>query len=239
MAKNRLVHRKALFLHIQKTAGTSIVEAAKSVYGDDLIAHGDFLGRSADELSTVSFVSGHFGFEYVENLLADRFSFTFLRDPVERVVSLYHFCASRNPSEFLIYKIAHELSFEEFVNSDNELVQAHILNHQTFQLFSGRGGKNGLQMLNADPETLLNQALKHAARLDFIGFTEHFTADAAVIYRKLNLSPPKGDQICNRTPHRPAVSELSRETIRAIEARVSLDRRLYDELWRQRAVESD
>jgi len=44
-----------------------------------------------ESLSDVPVISGHFGYGYANKLMKDRISFTFLRDPVERVLSLFYF----------------------------------------------------------------------------------------------------------------------------------------------------
>ncbi len=78
--------RKALFLHTPKTAGTSIQEMAREVYGDQNVAsHDDYLKLQIAGCKNLPFVSGHFGFEFARPLLADRYCFTFLREPIARV----------------------------------------------------------------------------------------------------------------------------------------------------------
>jgi len=82
-----------LFLHIQKTAGTSIVDWVRPFYGsENFVSHGDYLnGRTDDELEKIvnargkaprdfkdfPFVSGHFGFDFARQIMDKRFSFTF------------------------------------------------------------------------------------------------------------------------------------------------------------------
>ena len=79
----------ALFLHIQKTAGTSIVSAAREHCGDaNMITHGDYMSRTSEELADVPFISGHFGYDFARQLMGERYSFTFLRKPVDRVLFL-------------------------------------------------------------------------------------------------------------------------------------------------------
>ena len=94
--------KPALFLHIQKTAGSPIVRLARlSLSSDEVMSHGDYLnGRTDDELETIvnargkapsdfkdfPFVSGHFGFDFARQIMDERFSLTFLRNPIERVL---------------------------------------------------------------------------------------------------------------------------------------------------------
>jgi len=68
--------KPALFLHIQKTAGTSIVEYAKRYY-PSIISHADFLNHKPEEFSEVQFISGHFGYEFTKYHMPNRYSFVF------------------------------------------------------------------------------------------------------------------------------------------------------------------
>ncbi|MCH7920168.1 MAG: sulfotransferase family 2 domain-containing protein, partial [Planctomycetes bacterium] len=100
---------RVLFLHIQKTAGSSIVELARDHYDKSVISHGDFGGHKPEDFQDVAFVSGHFGYEFARPLMSDRYSFTFLRDPVDRVLSFYYFCRRMDSNEFEIYSLAQGL----------------------------------------------------------------------------------------------------------------------------------
>ena len=102
------VRRPAIFAHIQKTAGTTIIEAVRRHYRNRFIAHGDYLEHDTASLKNIPFISGHFGFEFCRQFMDGRYSFTFLRDPVERLLSLYFFSRTRDPAEFPIYRAAHE-----------------------------------------------------------------------------------------------------------------------------------
>lgn len=57
--------RPAVFLHIQKTAGTSIVDYAKRYYRK-VISHGEAAKYQVRELEDVEFISGHFGYEFTK-----------------------------------------------------------------------------------------------------------------------------------------------------------------------------
>jgi hypothetical protein len=115
MAKNL---KPALFLHIQKTAGTAIIELARFAYGArNVISHGDYLRgvqysptagnvqvneRVLQEFHNIQFLSGHFGYGFAKHYMADRYSFAFLRNPVERVLSFYFYCKKQDPNVYAI-----------------------------------------------------------------------------------------------------------------------------------------
>ena len=111
------VRRPAIFMHIQKTAGTSITEAVRPHYQNDIVSHGDYLKHDTASLKNIRFISGHFGFEYARQFMDGRYSFTFLRDPVERILSLYYFSRTRDPAEFPIYRVAHEMDLAGYLRA--------------------------------------------------------------------------------------------------------------------------
>ncbi len=68
--------RPALFLHIQKTGGSSILSLARRAYGS-AIGHAEYASMSDDELARVEFLSSHIGFDLAKIHLDARHSFTF------------------------------------------------------------------------------------------------------------------------------------------------------------------
>lgn len=234
--------RPALFLHIQKTAGTSIVTAAQAHYGPkNVISHGDFVGRSPEEFLNVPFVSGHFGYNFARPLIPGRFSFTFLRSPVERVVSLYYFCRSRDPNQFPIYKLARQHDFASFLIQARErgVIRHHVWNAQVWNLAGGPGPivpKPGRSM---EPEALLQRAIENMRSLSFVGFTETFDEDGVEVARALGLSSERKPGRDNVTPDRALVSDLPESIISAINDVTDLDRRLYELAWRERTERTE
>ena len=77
--------QKVLFMHIPKTAGTSFrhffSKFTKSIYVYNIDEDSNFL-------NDVSLVIGHFGFAFMKKAIFNN-SFTILRDPIERIISLY------------------------------------------------------------------------------------------------------------------------------------------------------
>ena len=104
--------RPAAYLHIPKCAGTSINHHLKrhlgSVRSGRAVAINsiDVLrGRSSSPAAArrARYVAGHCGWDHIADLGDTHLRFTFLRQPAERVLSLYVFCRSlpesRNSSQ--------------------------------------------------------------------------------------------------------------------------------------------
>ena len=219
---------RALFLHIQKTAGTAIVHAARRYYGDSITSHGECWGLDADDLEHVRFVSGHIGYDFASPLLQDRYSFTFLRDPISRILSMYYFCRSRDPGEFMIYRRAHELDLCEFLRAgfSDPWIKKNIWNNQVWQLAHGYAHRDGRTISDFTPAELFDMAQCHIKDISFIGFTETFQADASAVLSALAL-PVTAMPIVNVTEARRQVEEIPREARLLLEELTVLDRRLY------------
>jgi hypothetical protein len=227
----------ALFLHIQKTAGTALVDSLRPYYGASMITHGDFIGREAEEFRDVLFVSGHFGHAYAKVLMPSRYSFTFLRDPVERVLSFYHFCRAQDSSEFSTYTRAKQLDLAEFVGAVGEdaLIRKNICNNQAWQLAHGYFLRRGyaapdeLEVGDMAPGDVLALATLHLGEFSHVGFAETFAADRRAIMHALRLPPaPATMASVNSTPGRPRRDELPRRTLDLIREITGLDQALYD-----------
>lgn len=108
--------RPAPFLHIPKTARTTLMEIAAQHYGDrNCLSHSDYMKYPLKNYRDVPFISGHFDYAIAGHLPNGRSFFTFLRDPIERVLSFYSFCRTRNPDKFDIYRIVQSNSLDRFL----------------------------------------------------------------------------------------------------------------------------
>jgi Sulfotransferase family len=239
--------KPVVFLHLQKTAGTSIINVARQFYGkNNIISHSDFFldsnGRELvddkffqpeymqNRFGNISFISGHFGYDFAKQFMADRYSFTFLRDPVERVLSFYFFCKTRNPNQFKTYELAQRLSLDEFLKLGftDPIIKAHVWNYQASQLAVGWGTSDNLVLQD---EELLDLAIQHLDNFSYVGFTETFEKDQEGILKDIGITIPVGNHKCNTNPGRPLFDGLPQSSKNLLLELTELDRVLYEKAW--------
>ena len=247
-------YRPALFLRIKNTVGNSIVTLAQQHYGlENVASHDDFIVshdrfkkdrkedieldlavKSAGEYSHIPFVSGYFDFDYAKPLFSGRFSFTFLREPIERILSFYYFCKTRNPNQYDIYALAHRVSLTDFLHLgfSNPEVRAFIWNNQTAQLSRGVGDSN--QSLS--PKELLSLATDHLDAFSHIGFAETFEKDRDYVLQALGIPIPTSRVMATVKPLRPVLNELPKVARDLLYELTDLDRQLYEIAWAKRNV---
>lgn len=219
----------ALFLHIQKTAGTSLVHLARQYYGESMTSHGEYWGKSHDQLKDFKFISGHIGYDFAHPLMPGRYTFTFLRDPAERILSLYYFSRARDPGEFEIYKMARELDLQAFLEAglSDPCAKMHIWNNQVWQLAHGYTHLDDRTVDDYSEAELLRLAKEHIGEFSHVGFTETFVADSAPILKALGLPKMKEVPTLNATPGRPKAAGQPPEIRELLDRLTELDRRLY------------
>lgn len=225
--------KPSLFLHIQKTAGTSVVNTVQKEYGDDLISHSDYSLYKLKEFQKTGFVSGHFGYDYAQYLMKHRYCFTFLRDPIERVLSFYYFCLRSNPDDFEVYDIAQKSNLDDFLDLglDHPKVKPYIWNHQVWQLSYGWANTAKKNIRSCDEKNITNLALSHLAEFDHVGFCETFNEDMVTILSEIGIDCITRLTKVNVSHHRPRKEDLPPNTIARLQRITELDQILYDHAW--------
>ena len=189
-AGSRSLTKRLFFLHIHKTAGTSVSRAIESALPDDstcpinfeyeYFAQKSFKNEHIEnnywqnKLSNYKFFRGHFGLEIRNRYFPDTLVLTFLRDPVERLISCYVFWLRQalnkgipdNKQHLVALKIR-SMDFEEFVSSDDPDIVNATHNVQARILAGGQFGRApDLRSQVIGPNLGISNILEHA--LSFI-----------------------------------------------------------------------
>ncbi len=202
------------------------------------MSHGDYLGKTQEQLRHIGFISGHLGYHFASPLMGVRFTFTFLRDPAERILSMYYYSRSRDPGEYEINKMAHEMDLLEFLQAGLTVpcVRWLIWNNQVWQLAHGYTHLDDRRVDDFTEAELLGLAKEHLKKFSYMGFTETFVTDMKIVLKSLGIPKPRKLPIVNAIPDRPKLEDQSLMVKDMLDKLTELDRELYEYAWRQFSV---
>jgi hypothetical protein len=178
-----------VFVHAQKTGGTSLQNMLAETFGDRNVYRekGDTLyRRSPAELAQYSVFAGHFDFDSVSYIPRRNLHlFTFLREPRQRLLSLYRFLRAHEPGspDFNSRKeIANRLEAVDFFRSVMALAGGDLWNHLTWCVMGQRKWNAYRQMLLGGDHAALAEKLdgirveirNRLREFTFIGLQEDF-----------------------------------------------------------------
>jgi hypothetical protein len=207
-----------IFLHIPKAAGTTLNRILQQQYEpQQLYTFGPlstiqtYKALPIEEKKAIRLVSGHTAYGCHEFVPGSSTYFTILRDPVERVVSFYHF-VKHNDQHYLHSSIANEFTgIKPFVSSG---ITKMVDNGQT-RLISGAWLEPGYGEVTSD---LFEQAKENLdQRFSVIGITEQFDITLLLLRQIFNWQDINyvRHNVTKATPLERILTPEERETILA------------------------
>ncbi len=211
-AAREAAERPVLFLHIPKTAGTSLLLAMQNLFGDARVLRLNGADRQlqrtvddivANRLGEISCLSGHVPVHYYAPHL-DRFRpFTVLRQPIARVFSLFRFLSRASDADLETMELERGFSFEQFIGSRAPGVFSQVNNAMCRMLCGDPrlSDPGSTEFWRIDPDVaLVERALATLAQFDF-GLVEDMAATHELLHARLNL--PYGlDELVENTTTR-------------------------------------
>jgi len=186
-----------IFLHIPKTAGTSMMELlARNFAAGEVLRITDIHRPAADLQAEVEdglaancrLISGHFPFAAVAALQDQALPFTMLRDPVSRVVSLYRFwriqephCVTGPAAQFAC-ALAKSLRFDAFLACEHPLIVSATRDEMCKALCAGHGDEAAA----SDPASLFLQARETLNTIPF-GLVERMSDSLRLLSHRLGV----------------------------------------------------
>lgn len=203
-----------IHIHIPKSGGTSLLRAFEEVYDVQRLSNKG--GWRKFRWQGKPLISAHM--PYIDLDVPDPQYITFLRNPVERLLSFYYYVKNRPRS--IWYKPIRSLSLINFLNSnlhDNEMTRF-------------LAGKTDIGLVKKSPitEKEYYQAVRNAEKFKFVGILENgLQPELNRLGESLNWKkvPSVGHHLKSKNPGREAIPMKHR--LIAIQ-RTAFDQRLYD-----------
>lgn len=210
--------KKILFLHIPKTGGTAIRDSLNMQFKESEVQSIYKLKHFKGDIRKFAvnkkkLAAGHFGWEKeMAELFDDAFKITFLRHPVQRVISHYwHFKRSLHKGD----QYLKAMSFEEFLET------RFAQNWQTQKLGGGFYDEN-----MSDEESFEEAFINVSERFQFVGITERMQESAAVLNKQLSLDI-SAIATRNVNPNKTQEDKMVEDFSEAILAKNQYDMHLY------------
>lgn len=222
-----------IFLHIPKTAGTTIRDITRRQYSPKAIfsPKSSFTASIRKEQASLDIpraeklklIQGHFGFGIHEHLAQHCTYFTLLRDPIERCISSYFYM--RRTASHRHYKTINSRyqTLEKYIKSG--FIKKHSLDNLQVRFLSGLRGE-----INQD--ALSREALEYAKfnlvnNFLVVGIVEEFDQSLLLLQKKLGWKNIFYSPV-NRTENKTERNDLSLKTFELIKQDNELDIELYE-----------
>ncbi|MBI1221111.1 MAG: hypothetical protein GC180_00780 [Bacteroidetes bacterium] len=225
--------RQVLFEHIPKTAGSTLHFILMRQYRETfyvnknlnpLDSFEEFYTFPPEKQKSFPLIHGHASL-ILEPLLEKPFCFTFFREPVEQLLSQYHYIrrAQHHVSHSVVSKLH---SLDDYLHYARDHYQDNLHTRVLARDTSWITGQNGPPSPSMDQ--LLESALMKLEALDLVLLTSQF--DASVLMLKEALGWEKNPYYVrmNVTHEKPELRTLSPSTKAQLEEFVRHDRHLYD-----------
>lgn len=179
---------RVVFLHIPKCGGTTLHNMLSQWFKAENVHAERFnglYGYTAANLASSLVFSGHYDYYATTLIPGPKKMISFLRDPVDRLVSLYNFHRAHSPA--IIER--NNLQLPRWANMHNidayfthPTIRAHpAINNSIVRYFSDipqiAQPIKGAAMRNATLDEMLEQALDNLERFAFVGFMDRYDDD--------------------------------------------------------------
>ncbi|MEB3349166.1 MAG: hypothetical protein VKO00_03985 [Cyanobacteriota bacterium] len=240
--------RPLVFMHIPKTAGTSVSSLLQQWFREDeimppLVCQSWQCSHPALALAAKKYklfgIGKHYdGDDILSTMRLIRanglhpFLLACLREPRERLISQYFHWRRSLASDLehttqlarMAYQQARDLSLAQFLKCDNPFTISHFRNYQV-RLFAG---SRSSWML--DDEQMLDLALENASHFDLLGKTENLKDLLLTLSEAYGFYYGGEDILLNRAPSNQQTG-LNDESEEMVEAFTSIDQRFWNALF--------
>lgn len=246
-----LDEERIVFLHIPKCGGTTLHDLLSTWFGASALhleRHNQLYFYAAGDLASKTLFSGHFDYYSTQLIPGRKTLVSFLRDPRQRLISLYHFHRAHRPEviakqNLQLAKWANELDIDAYFADPK--IRAHpAINNAIARYMSNCPQLSIAPTAAFAPVTvadLAQQAMANLANFTFIGFMDDYDASLARLADLLGKPRPEQvkklqvlDDLMETNPgmHRIEKQQPSAETLNSLDDLVCHDYLVYREAHR-------
>ncbi|EKQ50524.1 MULTISPECIES: Wzt carbohydrate-binding domain-containing protein [unclassified Clostridium] len=221
------MYDKYFFLHIPKAAGTSLFKIYNDILGEENVKQFVSINKGSRQMEVLNrypFLGGHTNYlEYLKYFSEDRYSITFLRNPINRFLSQY-FYYKNNVGE------SRETSV---VNAKKLDLKSYIEHYRHIQRYGDVFNRQllcftGFQKSSLTDNELLEMAKENLSKINFVGIFEEFNDSIDLLCYDCKLPLVNNIPIVNVTNKKPAYAEIDGDTLELIKELNDLDSQLYE-----------
>ena len=185
-----MMEQRIFFLHVSKTAGASLKAALSKKYVDSDVCPYIFeweIINDSQANQKYKFFAAHCGFNTAKDMGCDLI--TILRDPVERLESLYNFWHQRVPEidPGGVFEFVRQLSFEEFLKSSDKRLIPDRNNGLTYQLAYSNLDFGRDRLKKMTDEELIRLAFHNLKKFKVVGFQNNLNQMLKLIKQKFKI----------------------------------------------------
>ncbi|MEB3230742.1 MAG: sulfotransferase family 2 domain-containing protein [Leptolyngbyaceae bacterium] len=221
--------QQVCFVHIPKTAGTTMSAILESRFDHDRICPTPYWRElkvmAKEDLLPYQLFRGHFPYSVSELIPKTPVFITMFRDPIERVISAYEFmktCIIMHPRAKKVQEKARTLSLKDYVRDPDV---NGVVNAQTIMI-AGREIQD--LKVPATDSLWLEIAKKNLQEFAWVGITERFWESVGVLGYRFGWPPPDEIQRLMVGSKKLRRENLSQDVIDAIAECNQLDLEIYD-----------
>ena len=213
------------YLHIGKSAGTWLrSQLAKNYYPSErceLLFQSQFCDVPREVYIEKKFFSAHLEFETAIDL--DAKLITVLRNPVDRILSLYYYWKEVENGPKEVKNQSLEAFLDEYIGSTSQ----DLDDAQTWQIAAGHTNATRKKYSHLSKDEVLRKAIDNLERFDVVGIFENLPRVASDIKNAFGLEIDAGAKPVNVTLNRPKRNVISIDIQNRIFKRNEMDFLLY------------